>query len=137
MQALGEYLTSDEDEMRSKGKPSAAATPWFYATNWRRGGFLIDRRRFPLRCTEEVFSGFIQSPSWYASPAPLVFYPEVLPSIQVRVLTTFYCGKLDDTETIVPSLDGLATLVTLPQFTASDALEVVKAFVLNSIRSVL
>ena len=45
------------------------------------------------------------------------------------MLTTFYCGKLDDTETIVPSLQGLMTLVTLPQFTSGDALEVVKAFV--------
>ena len=47
------------------------------------------------------------------------------------MLTTFYCGKLDDTETIVPSLRGLVTLVTLPQFTSSDAIEVAKAFVPN------
>jgi len=46
------------------------------------------------------------------------------------VLTRFYRKKLgDDTDTIVPCLQGLATLVTFPQFTSSDALEVVEAFV--------
>lgn len=46
------------------------------------------------------------------------------------MLTRFYRGKLgDDTDTIVPCLQGLATLVTFPQFTSSDALEVVEAFV--------
>lgn len=63
-------------------------------------------------------------------PFPLlIFNPDGSSTLQVRVLTTFYCGKLDDTETIVPSLQGLTTLVKLPQFTSSDALEVVRAFV--------
>lgn len=60
----------------------------------------------------------------------MIFDPDVSNTLAVRVLTTFYCGKLDDTETIVPSLRGLKTLVKFPQFTSSDALEVVKAFVL-------
>jgi DNA repair/transcription protein MET18/MMS19 len=44
-----------------------------------------------------------------------------------RVLITFYCGKLDDTETIVPALKGLATLVSLPTCTPSDAEEIIRA----------
>lgn len=66
------------------------------------------------------------------TPRP-AFPPDVQTALQVRVLMTFYCGKLDDTETIVPSLQGLVTLVTFPQFTSSDALEVVKAFVLAAL----
>ena len=45
----------------------------------------------------------------------------------VRVLVTFYCGKLEDTETIVPALKGLVTLVGAPGLTSTDAVEVVKA----------
>jgi len=63
------------------------------------------------------------------TPSPLILDPDASFVHQVRVLTTFYSGKLDDTETIVPSLQGLMTLVTFPQFTSSDALEVTKAFV--------
>ena len=47
----------------------------------------------------------------------------------VRVLVTFYCGKLEDTETIVPALKGLVTLVGAPGLTSTDAVEVVKAYV--------
>lgn len=45
----------------------------------------------------------------------------------VRVLVTFYIGKLEDTETIVPALKGLVTLSSLPPFISSDAIEVVRA----------
>ena len=123
--------------MRSKGELFRSCDVLNFWHLTRRDG-LIGRRRFSLCSAEEVFSGFFQQTNWYVSgiyPSPLIypwfsiFDPDV-PSIpQVQVLTTFYCGKLDDTETIVPSLQGLMTLVTLPPFTSGDALEVVKAFV--------
>jgi DNA repair/transcription protein MET18/MMS19 len=47
--------------------------------------------------------------------------------MQVRVLTSFYCEKLDDTETIIPALRGLASLTTLPTFSSSEATSVVQA----------
>jgi DNA repair/transcription protein MET18/MMS19 len=47
--------------------------------------------------------------------------------MQVRVLASFYCGKLDDTETIIPALKGLATLTALPTFSSTDATSVVQA----------
>lgn len=39
----------------------------------------------------------------------------------------FFCGKLEDTETIIPALKGLVTLTKLPAFTSIDAVEVIKA----------
>ncbi|KAI0333855.1 ARM repeat-containing protein [Cubamyces sp. BRFM 1775] len=53
--------------------------------------------------------------------------PEKLNRQSVRVLATFYCGKLEDTETIIPALKGLATLTKLPAFASTDALDVAKA----------
>lgn len=47
--------------------------------------------------------------------------------MKVRVLTNFYCEKLDDTETIIPALKGLVTLTDLPTFSSSDATSVVQA----------
>ncbi|KAH9943852.1 ARM repeat-containing protein [Amylocystis lapponica] len=55
--------------------------------------------------------------------------PEKLNRQSVRVLVTFYCGKLEDTETIIPALRGLASLVSQPLFTSSDAVEVMKALI--------
>ncbi|KAI0079355.1 ARM repeat-containing protein [Panus rudis PR-1116 ss-1] len=55
------------------------------------------------------------------------FPPEKLNRQSVRVLVTFYCGKLEDTETIIPALKGLTTLVSQPAFSSTDAVEVIKA----------
>ena len=45
----------------------------------------------------------------------------------VRVLTTFMCDKLDDTETIIPALKALKALVSKDAFVASEAVDVSKA----------
>ncbi|KAI0091461.1 ARM repeat-containing protein [Irpex rosettiformis] len=45
----------------------------------------------------------------------------------VRVLVTFMCEKLDDTETIIPALKALKALVSKDAFTSSDAVEVANA----------
>ena len=47
----------------------------------------------------------------------------------VKVLVHFMCGKLEDTETIIPALKALTSLVTQPAFTSTDAVDVVKALV--------
>jgi DNA repair/transcription protein MET18/MMS19 len=46
----------------------------------------------------------------------------------VRVLTAFYVGKLEDTETIVPALKGLLSLSLLTPFTSAEATTVVNAY---------
>ncbi|TFK74969.1 ARM repeat-containing protein [Pluteus cervinus] len=46
----------------------------------------------------------------------------------VRVLTTFYCSKLDDIHTIIPALQGLHSLSGSPNFTSVEATTVVKGF---------
>ncbi|KAF8074920.1 Dos2-interacting transcription regulator of RNA-Pol-II-domain-containing protein [Lyophyllum atratum] len=84
VKALGEYLTSEEDELRTKGVDFLSMV----------------LSRFP---------------------------PEKLNRQSVRVLTTFYCGKLDDTETIIPSLKGLNTLTTLPACSAMEATTITQA----------
>ncbi|KZT07275.1 ARM repeat-containing protein [Laetiporus sulphureus 93-53] len=86
VKALGEYLTSEEDEMRTKG---------------------------------------VELLSLVLGRCP----PEKLGRQSVRVLVNFYCGKLEDTETIIPALKGLVSLTALPDFTSTDAVEVVKALI--------
>ncbi|KAI0642252.1 ARM repeat-containing protein [Trametes meyenii] len=84
VKSLGEYLTAEEDDLRTKG---------------------------------------VEFLSLVLAKCP----PEKLNRQSVRVLTTFYCGKLEDTETIIPSLKGLVTLTKLPAFASTDALEVTRA----------
>ncbi|CAL1714198.1 unnamed protein product [Somion occarium] len=84
VKALGEYLTSEEDDQRTKGVEFLSSV----------------LARFPR---------------------------EKLNRQSVRVLVTFYCGKLEDTETIIPALKGLVALVAAPTFTSTDAVEVVRA----------
>ena len=45
-----------------------------------------------------------------------------------KVLVKFMSEKLDDTDTIIPALKGLASLVTLPAFTSVEAVDVMKAY---------
>ncbi|KAL1941257.1 hypothetical protein VTO73DRAFT_7469 [Trametes versicolor] len=84
VKSLGEYLTSEEDDLRTKG---------------------------------------VEFLSLVLAKCP----PEKLNRQSVRVLTMFFCGKLEDTETIIPALKGLVTLTKLPAFTSIDAVEVIKA----------
>ncbi|KAI8996433.1 ARM repeat-containing protein [Trametes punicea] len=84
VKSLGEYLTSEEDDLRTKG---------------------------------------VEFLSLVLSRCP----PEKLTRQSVRVLVTFYCGKLEDTETIIPALKGLVTLTKLPAFASTDAFEVIRA----------
>ncbi|KAF8141740.1 ARM repeat-containing protein [Boletus edulis] len=45
----------------------------------------------------------------------------------VRVLTTFYCSKLEDTETITPALRGLSHLVTFSSFSSLEVSDVLSS----------
>ncbi|KAF8347787.1 Dos2-interacting transcription regulator of RNA-Pol-II-domain-containing protein [Amanita rubescens] len=85
VKALGPYLTSEEDEPRTKG---------------------VD---------------FLSSVIARLPPAKLNI-------ASVKVLTSFYCGKLDDTETVIPALKGLVILTALPSFTSEEATTVIRAF---------
>ncbi|TRM60732.1 RNAPII transcription regulator C-terminal-domain-containing protein [Schizophyllum amplum] len=81
VKALGEYLTSEDDELRRKGIDFLASV-----------------------LTKAPSSSFnVQS---------------------TRVLISFMCSKLDDTETVIPALKGLVPLSALP---AAEAQFVVRA----------
>ncbi|KZT67370.1 ARM repeat-containing protein [Daedalea quercina L-15889] len=86
VKALGEYLTSEEDELRTKG---------------------------------------VEFLSLVIGKCP----PEKLSRQSVRVLVSFYCGKLEDTETIIPALKGLVSLTCMPAFASTDAIEVMNGLV--------
>ena len=45
------------------------------------------------------------------------------------MLISFYCEKLNDTETIIPALKGLVTLTALSSFTSEEASTVIEAYV--------
>ncbi|KAF8557709.1 ARM repeat-containing protein [Imleria badia] len=84
VKALGEYLTSEEDHLRTKGVQLLS--------------LVIER------CPRDKTG-----------------------RQAVRVLTTFYCSKLEDTETITPALSGLSYLVTFPSFSSLEASDVLFA----------
>ena len=48
-------------------------------------------------------------------------------SILARVLVTFYSGKLEDVETVLPSLKGLLRLSSLPTYGGVDVVTTYKA----------
>ncbi|KZP21037.1 ARM repeat-containing protein [Athelia psychrophila] len=81
VKSLGEYLTSEDDAIRTKG---------------------VDFLSQVIKaCPVEKFT-----------------------RQHTRVLVTFMCGKLDDTETIIPALNALVTLSSLPTCTAVDAQDI-------------
>ncbi|KAF8637616.1 hypothetical protein AX17_002685 [Amanita inopinata Kibby_2008] len=83
VKALGEYLTSEEDELRTKGVDFLSS--------------------IIARCP-----------------------PKQLNVHSIKVLTAFYCEKLNDTETIIPALKGLVTLTALPTFSSEEASTVIR-----------
>jgi GAF domain-containing protein len=56
------------------------------------------------------------------------FVPMVIIIGLAGVLVTFYCGKLDDTETLIPALKGLATLASLSTCASSEAEDIIRAY---------
>ncbi|KAJ7066235.1 ARM repeat-containing protein [Mycena amicta] len=82
VKALGQYLTSEQDTLRTKG-------------------------------VEFLSTVIVKCP------------PNALNRQSVKVLSTFFSDKLDDTETIVPALKGLASLP--PICSEADAEAIIKA----------
>ncbi|KAF9490145.1 ARM repeat-containing protein [Pleurotus eryngii] len=83
VKSLGGYLTSEDDELRTKGVGLLSSV-------LHQGNLTTNRQT-------------------------------------VHALTLFYCGKLDDTETIVPALDGLVALSKQPNLSSEDAVAVIRA----------
>jgi Dos2-interacting transcription regulator of RNA-Pol-II len=70
---------------------------------------------------------------------PSIQYVKPLEGIQrltvyfkARVLVTYYCEKLDDTETIIPALRGILVLARLPSCPSNDATTILRAYVSNA-----
>ncbi|CAE6521545.1 unnamed protein product [Rhizoctonia solani] len=55
--------------------------------------------------------------------------PERISKQSTRVLTTFYCEKIQDADTVIPALDGLLTLTSLPTFGENEAKETAQSIV--------
>ncbi|CAE6482007.1 unnamed protein product [Rhizoctonia solani] len=55
--------------------------------------------------------------------------PERISKQSTRVLTTFYCEKIQDADTVIPALDGLLTLASLPTFGANEAKDTAQSIV--------
>ena len=53
----------------------------------------------------------------------------ILRCFVARVLTAFYCEKLDDIDTVIPAFKGILSLSFLPHFVGSDAVETFNASV--------
>ena len=122
VKSLGEFLTSDEDDMRTKGNSSdISPSRMFYISQCQASNSspLSSRDVLPRSLTDSRVR---------KSCAARVHTSSDRPSpCKVRTLVAFYCGKLEDTETIIPALKGLVTLTKLPLFASSDAIEVIQA----------
>ncbi|KAG1780953.1 Dos2-interacting transcription regulator of RNA-Pol-II-domain-containing protein [Suillus placidus] len=49
----------------------------------------------------------------------------------IRVLSTFYCSKLEDLETIIPALNGLSYLVKFPNIQSAEVKDILNAIFAN------
>ncbi|KAG2068710.1 hypothetical protein BDR04DRAFT_1206804 [Suillus decipiens] len=88
IRALGEFLTSEEDRLRTKGVKFLSSVL--------------------ARCPHERLN-----------------------RQAIRVLTTFYCSKLEDLETIIPALDGLSYLVKFPNIQSTEVKDILNAIFAN------
>lgn len=88
-----------------------------------------DRCWISFSCLGTVFPRQDQSPVWYKQLVISFLFRgfTAIAFDAARVLVTFYCGKLDDTETIMPALKGLATLASLATCTSSDVEDIIRA----------
>ncbi|KAG0699928.1 RNAPII transcription regulator C-terminal-domain-containing protein, partial [Suillus ampliporus] len=85
IRALGDFLTSEEDRLRTKGVEFLSSVLG--------------------RCPHE--------------------------RLNLRVLTTFYCSKLEDLETIIPALKGLSYLVKFPNIQSAEVKDILNAIFAN------
>ncbi|KAF8308312.1 hypothetical protein DL93DRAFT_2231691 [Clavulina sp. PMI_390] len=106
VQALGEHLTSDENETRTKGVT-----------------LLTD---VLARCQPSKITA--QHSEFLAIPRHLAIH-QSLQHREARVLTTFLRGKLEDVDTIQPALRGLAVLTDLDTFAGDAAVQVVESLI--------
>ncbi|CAE6532510.1 unnamed protein product [Rhizoctonia solani] len=56
-------------------------------------------------------------------------HPDRVGKQSTRVLTTFYCEKIQDADTIIPALDGLLTLASLPTFGTNEATDTARSII--------
>ncbi|KAG2150264.1 Dos2-interacting transcription regulator of RNA-Pol-II-domain-containing protein [Suillus bovinus] len=88
IKALGEFLTSEEDRLRTKGVKFLSSVLG--------------------RCPHEKLN-----------------------RQAIRVLTTFYCSKLEDFETIIPALNGISYLVKFPNIQSAEVKDILNAIFAN------
>lgn len=53
--------------------------------------------------------------------------PERINKQSTRVLTTFYCEKIQDADTVIPALEGILTLASLSTFGANEATDTARS----------
>ncbi|KDN47119.1 hypothetical protein RSAG8_03896, partial [Rhizoctonia solani AG-8 WAC10335] len=57
--------------------------------------------------------------------------PERISKQSTRALTTFYCEKIQDADTVIPALDGLLTLTSLPTFGSGEAKDTAQSIIIH------
>ncbi|KAJ3780088.1 Dos2-interacting transcription regulator of RNA-Pol-II-domain-containing protein [Lentinula aff. detonsa] len=97
---VGEYLTSGEESLRTKGVEFLSA---------------VLGRCPPEKMNRQAGMKYIN------------LYKDIAQRGIARVLTSFYCSKLEDSETVVPALKGLASLTKLPSSTSEDVPSILDA----------
>jgi hypothetical protein len=153
VKALGEYLTSVEDEPRLRGPSSTrsrgpdglrrATAPLIglqsdqadrpsSTTNLAQRWPCSPPSSLKLRRTKSTASQVRPLPSLVT---PSTYYrltgdpPRSFVTFTARVLTEFYIEKLSDVLLLTPALQGLLTLSGLPTFGSSETLVLVPAYV--------
>jgi DNA repair/transcription protein MET18/MMS19 len=117
VKALGEYLTAEEDELRIKGK---SCSSYFFPFTYEFEG---------VEFLSAVLHTYPPEKLNRQSGVHHIFEVQCagLDFGKASVLTVFYCHKLEDTETIVPALKGLAPLVKCQANGSDCAIDVLRA----------
>lgn len=153
VKALGEYLTSVEDEPRLRGPSSTRSCS---PDGLRRAtapliGLQSDQadrpssttdlaQRWPFSPPSSLKLRRTKSTASQVRPLPSLVPPSTFDGLTgdpprsfitfpARVLTEFYIEKLSDVLLLTPALQGLLTLSGLPTFGSSETLVLVPAYV--------
>ncbi|KAF5377797.1 hypothetical protein D9757_008093 [Collybiopsis confluens] len=105
-------INTNRNFQRLNRSPRCRQSPWRVSDRRRR---LSANKRSRFTCVELLSAVLSRCPA------------DKLNRQAAKVLTTFYCSKMEDTETVVPALKGLASLTKLPSSTSEDVPNILDA----------
>lgn len=133
VKALGEYLTSPKEELRVRGQPLLFLSLSFLVLEVER--CILQPSDFSLESLPSYLPPKSTDSPVRISPSSQICGPSTGSAKSThlftlaRVLTSFYCDKLDDIYVTFPALQGICVLSSLPTFGSGETVLVCEAYV--------